>query len=57
MRVTRDEKAQLIEGQTSEEIGMIRYLIKALTDKKLNLKNIQQEMRNWYDSTGPKNLS
>jgi hypothetical protein len=41
MRVTRDEKAQLIEGQTSEEIGMIRYLIKALTDKKLNLKNIQ----------------
>jgi ADP-ribosylglycohydrolase len=57
MRVTRDEKAQLIEGQTSDEIGMIRYLIKALTDKKLNLKNIQQEMRNWYDSTGPKNLS
>ena len=40
MRVSKNEQNQLIEGQTAEEIGMIRYIIRALTDKKLDLSKI-----------------
>jgi len=47
----------LIEGQTAEEIGMIRYLIAALTDKKLDLSKIQEEMLKWDNSKEHRNLS
>ena len=47
----------MIEGQTGEEIGMIRYLIGALTDKKLDLSKIQEEILKWFNSKELRNLS